>query len=112
MGVTTEPRPLRARAAVAQDAGMHWRRAVLPLTVTDRLSERRYIAAGDRAYVIGVADGSFPAMGWHIKGEMGGLWSPPIKLLDGYWFSVDGQPLGAATRFTTSFGHAPTDPPK
>ena len=43
-------------------------------------------------------------MGWHIQGEMGGIWSPPIKLLDGLWFGVDGEWLGEATSFTSGYG--------
>ena len=44
-----------------------------------------YVAAGDRAYLIGTQDGLFPDMGDHIKGEMGGLWCPPFKIADGFW---------------------------
>jgi hypothetical protein len=55
------------------------------------LADRRWVAAGDRAYVIGAQDGTFPPMGWHIRGEMGGVWAHPIKLLDGYWFSINGR---------------------
>ncbi|HET6658414.1 MAG TPA: glycogen debranching protein, partial [Rubrobacter sp.] len=58
---------------------------------TDLLNQKRYVAAGDRAYVIGSEDGRFPPMGWHIRGEMGGVWAHPIKLLDGYWFALDDQ---------------------
>ncbi|KNC72157.1 hypothetical protein SARC_15291 [Sphaeroforma arctica JP610] len=43
-----------------------------------------FVTAGNRAYLIGHQDGSFPPMGWHIAGEMGGLWTHPIKLLDGF----------------------------
>lgn len=43
-----------------------------------------YVTAGDRAYLIGTQDGNFPDMGQHIPGEMGGLWLPPIKLIDGF----------------------------
>ncbi|HSR61302.1 MAG TPA: hypothetical protein VLL47_11140 [Robiginitalea sp.] len=43
-----------------------------------------YVTAGDRAYLVGHQDGSFPELGWHIPGEMGGLWSHPVKLLDGF----------------------------
>jgi glycogen debranching enzyme len=42
-----------------------------------------YVTAGDRAYLIGAQDGSFPDMGDHVPGEMGGLWVHPIKLIDG-----------------------------
>ncbi|MQA77161.1 MAG: glycogen debranching protein [Streptosporangiales bacterium] len=55
-------------------------------------------------YQVGAADGTYPATGWHIRGEMGGFWSPPIKLLDGLWFGVDGGWL-SATRFTNGHGY-------
>ncbi len=35
-------------------------------------------------YLIGTQDGNFPDMGQHVRGEMGGLWLPPIKLIDGF----------------------------
>ena len=74
-------------------------------TATD-LGDKRYVAAGDRAYVIGSEDGRFPPMGWHIRGEMGGVWAHPIKLLDGYWFALDGQWIPQASSFTTGAGYA------
>ena len=40
----------------------------------------------------------YPATGWHTRGEMGGIWTPPIKLLDGVWF--------AARRHLARHGHA------
>ena len=43
-----------------------------------------YVTAGDRTYLIGTQDGSFPDLGDHVPGEMGGLWLHPIKLLDGF----------------------------
>ena len=49
-------------------------------STTDRLGDRRYVVAGDRAYAVGAEDGSFPAMGFHTRGEMGGVWAPPLKL--------------------------------
>jgi glycogen debranching enzyme len=70
------------------------------------LADKRYVAAGDRAYVIGSEDGRFPPMGWHIRGEMGGVWAHPIKLLDGYWFALDGQWIPQAAKFTSGAGYA------
>ncbi|HEX8933594.1 MAG TPA: hypothetical protein VF788_05270, partial [Pseudonocardiaceae bacterium] len=75
-------------------------------STTQLLDQKRYVAAGDRAYVIGSEDGHFPPMGWHIRGEMGGVWAHPIKLLDGYWFALDGQWIPQATKFTTGAGYA------
>ena len=43
-----------------------------------------FVTAGDRVYIVGYQDGSFPDMGWHIDGEMGGIWDHPIKLMDGF----------------------------
>jgi len=47
-----------------------------------------YVTAGNRVYMIGHQDGSFPELGWHIKGEMGGIWNHPIKLMDGFSISL------------------------
>ncbi len=60
-----------------------------------------YLTAGDRAYIIGNQDGDFPDFGWHIPGEMSGVWSHPIKLLDGFWLQVDGAWLTPASRFVS-----------
>ena len=50
-----------------------------------------YITAGDRFYAIGAQDGSFPEIGWHINGEMGGLWNHPIKVADGFQLHLNTQ---------------------
>jgi hypothetical protein len=81
------------------------------LSTTDRLQDRREIASGTRAYATGFEDGRFYANGWHITGEMGGVWTPPLKLLDGLWFGVDGQWAGQATKFTSGRGYAKFDLP-
>src|SRR5690349_123591 len=75
------------------------------LSVSSQLDARRYAASGDRAYELGTEDGRYPAMGFHTRGEMGGIWTPPVKLLDGIWFGVNGQWIGPATRFTSGFGY-------
>jgi len=75
------------------------------LSTTDRLQDRREIASGTRAYAVGFQDGRFYANGWHITGEMGGVWTPPLKLVDGVWFGVNGKWAGKATRFTSGRGY-------
>jgi hypothetical protein len=75
------------------------------LSVSSHLDLRRYVTSGDRAYELGSEDGRYPAMGFHTRGEMGGIWSPPIKLLDGIWFGINGQWIGPATSFTSGFGY-------
>src|SRR5256886_15364238 len=59
------------------------------LSVSSNLANRRYVAAGDRAYDLGSEDGRFPAMGFHTRGEMGGI-----------WFGINGKWIGPATSFT------------
>ena len=81
------------------------------LSVSNRLEDRRYLAAGERAYVLGFEDGRFYANGWHITGEMGGVWTPPLKLVDGVWFGVDGEWVGPATKFTSGWGYSRFDLP-
>jgi hypothetical protein len=80
----------------------------------ENLNMKRYVAAGDRAYVVGVQDGSqVPAvsldpnrgMGWHITGQMGGVWAHPIKLLHQFQFFLNGNLLPAATKFVSGEGY-------
>lgn len=56
-------------------------------TVTENLA-RPFAVTGRRGYLIGLMNGSFPDMGVHLPGEMGGLWTPPVKLADGFWFGL------------------------
>ena len=62
------------------------------LEKTQRLNDL-YAICGRRTYLVGAQDGSFPDIGHHVPGEMGGLWSHPIKVLDGFWlgFVIDGR---------------------
>jgi hypothetical protein len=76
------------------------------LSTSDRLADRRYVSAAERAQIEGFEDGRFYATGWHITGEMGGIWTPPLKLLDGVWFGIDDQWVGPATKFTSGYGYA------
>jgi hypothetical protein len=104
-------KPIAVAAALAVLAAAGAAQAASTLSTSDRLGDRRYIAAGERAYVVGSEAGRFPASGWHIRGEMGGIWSPPIKLLDGVWFALDGNWTGPATRFTSGWGYVAMDLP-
>jgi len=51
-------------------------------------AQRLYALCGTRLYVIETLAGTFPDIGWHQPGEMGGVWAPPVKLLDGYWVGI------------------------
>jgi glycogen debranching enzyme len=63
-----------------------------------------YFTPGNRLYMVGHQDGSFPDLGWHIKGEMGGIWNHPIKLMDGFDINLkwedETQALNKASKFT------------
>ena len=99
-------RAVAAGAVLAATMGAGAAQAAAPeLSTTDQLKARRYVAAGDNAYVMGFQDGRFYAQGWHVTGEMGGVWSQPLKLVDGVWFGIDGQWLGPATKFTSGWGY-------
>ncbi|WP_199517339.1 hypothetical protein [Nucisporomicrobium flavum] len=78
------------------------------LSETGRLGDRRFVVTGDRMYEVGAEDGTYPGTGWHIRGEMGGFWTPPIKLLDGVWFGANGSWLRAG-RFTAGPGYTSMD---
>ena len=70
---------------------------------TDSYLASPYVTAGDRLYMVGHQDGSFPDLGWHVTGEMGGIWNHPIKLMDGFvaQVEIDGTTtcLDQATQF-------------
>lgn len=74
-------------------------------TVTENLN-RPFTVSGRRGYLVGHMDGSFPDLGHHIPGEMGGLWTPPVKLADGWWFGV--REAGSNTDWQWLFGAACT----
>ena len=75
------------------------------LGISNRLQDRRAVTAGQRSYVQGYENGLFYANGFHITGEMGGVWAPPLKLVDGVWFGVDNTWVGPATRFYSGWGY-------
>ncbi len=59
--------------------------------------EKPYVTAGNRSYIIGNQNGHFPDMGNHVKGEMGGLWIHPIKIMDGFWLNISDSASGQGT---------------
>jgi hypothetical protein len=105
------PRAVTLGFAVACALAATAQAATPELSTSNRLQDRREVASGQRAYVEGFADGRFYANGWHTTGEMGGVWTPPLKLLDGIWFGIDGQWIGQATKFSSGFGYTRFDLP-
>ena len=96
---------LAAAAAISILSAAQAAAAAPTLSTTNRLDDRRYVAAGDQAYIVGAESGRFPASGWHTRGEMGGIWTPPLKLVDGIWFGIDGKWIGQATKFQSGYGY-------
>jgi hypothetical protein len=104
-------RAVAAGAILAVTTGAGVAAAAPELATTDQLKTRRYVSAGDRAYVMGFQDGRFYAQGWHVTGEMGGVWTQPLKLVDGVWFGINGQWLAPAKKFTSGWGYTRMDFP-
>lgn len=66
-----------------------------------------FVAAGDRVYLIGHQNGTFPDLGWHVKGEMGGIWLHPIKLMDGFTASIESDGTSFCLDQASSFTNYP-----
>lgn len=60
-----------------------------------------YVTAGNMLYSIGNQYGDFPEIGFHVPGEMGGVWQHPIKLLDGFKLHINSAVLDKCDQFTT-----------
>lgn len=65
----------------------------------EKPTDKPYLNTGHRFYLIGGQDGSFPARGEHLPYEMWGIWMPPIKVLNGFWFFVDKEAADAAAEY-------------
>jgi hypothetical protein len=98
-------RAMAAGAVVVLIGAAAAQAATPELSVSSQLPDRREVAAGQRSYAVGFEDGRFYANGWHTTGEMGGVWSPPLKLVDGVWFGVGDAWVGPATKFSSGWGY-------
>src|SRR5579875_1725115 len=50
--------------------------------------EQPSVTAGNRVYSVSTQHGGFGEIGWRQPKEMSGVWDPPMKLLDGFWFGI------------------------
>ena len=66
-----------------------------------------YNTAGDKLYMVGHQDGTFPPLGWHVKDEMGGIWAHPIKLWDGFVASYTIRGKSVVLNHATNFINYP-----
>ena len=78
------------------------------LSTSSQQADRRSLFTGDRFWGMGAQDGSYPATGFHTRGEMGGFWTPPIKLLDGIWFKA-GDTWLTSKKYTSGWGYQRMD---
>jgi hypothetical protein len=53
---------------------------------------RPFALSGHRCTILGHQDGSFKREGFHISGEMSGIWTHPLKIADGWWMAVSTTP--------------------
>src|SRR5438309_1947296 len=82
---------LHWQPSLAQGSGAYLNEIVAGLSNNGQNRDKPYLTAGDRTYIVGTQNGDFPDLGGHVKGEMGGLWMHPIKLLDGFWVKLSDQ---------------------
>jgi glycogen debranching enzyme len=83
--------------AYAQINGFRLNDAVNRLPSIQGKSQNReylYTTAGNRLYCIGNQGGQFPEVGFHVPGEMGGIWQQPFKLMDGFGFTLRDKHTG------------------
>src|SRR5436190_6621371 len=74
--------------SAAQSNDSYIQKIMAGISNNGQTNDRQYLTPGDRAYVVGIQNGNFPDLGSHVKGEMGGLWMPPVKLMDGFWLKL------------------------
>src|SRR6476646_8989367 len=77
-----------AQFSFAQNASTYINQIMSGISNKGHNKTKPYLTAGDRTYIVGTQDGNFPDLGSHVKGEMGGLWMQPLKLMDGFWVKL------------------------
>lgn len=73
----------------------------------EHAEDHPYFIAGNRMYAIGMMSGAQPHVGEeHLVGDMGGLWSQPIKVLDAWGIKIEMRESSfapSATKFISNF---------
>lgn len=67
--------------------------------IVNQPPNKPYVNTGHRWYLIGSQNGLFPERGEHLPYEMWGAWMPPVKILNGFWFLIDGELVQNAQRY-------------
>jgi GH15 family glucan-1,4-alpha-glucosidase len=74
--------------SLAQENNDYVKQIMAGISNKGQNKNKPYLTAGDKTYIVGTEDGNFPDLGSHVKGEMGGLWMQPLKLMDGLWMKI------------------------
>lgn len=61
------------------------------ITKTTQLKEDHYVVASNKMYMVGNQDGTFSDIGFHVEGEMSGIFAQPIKLSKGYKIFINNK---------------------
>ncbi len=89
-----EQRHLTQRLSLGR---LHWERMSDPKTL--------FFLGGPKLYEVAEMGGDSSPIGWHIPGEMGGVWAHPLKFLDGFSFEVEEDQEVWALLDALSFEH-------
>lgn len=65
-----------------------WNSCFDGLSNQGKTNDKMYVTAGRKAQIIGLQNATFPDLGGHVEGEMGGIWTGSFKLADGYWMKL------------------------
>ncbi len=61
------------------------------VTKTNKLQRDHYVVASNKMYQVGNQDGTFTDLGFHVEGEMSGIFAQPIKVSKGYTLSLNNE---------------------
>ena len=64
--------------------------------------EEGYVCGSNGFYIAGDQKGTFEPKGWHINGEMSGVWMQPIKLLNSFSYSASAYQSSSMITSTTT----------
>lgn len=68
--------------------------------IPEAVEDDKAFCAGDRAYMVNMQDGMAADIGYDgawVGIEQGGVWSHPIKLMDGFWVQIQDSETGEET---------------
>ncbi len=73
------------------------------VTKTKNLNKDHYVVASNRMYCIGNQDGTFSPLGFHVDGEMSGIFSQPLRITSGFTLT-QGEDVLHASQYAFDMG--------